>query len=113
MNAGILVKNKIATSQGLKRNSNTAKEIIVMHVLHDLKGIVNQLHRFVAALAPRVLQFVVILRVLEESQIQGQRLADNFTADAVGKLKLDQLLNQPAGLDDPSAEQEKNSSKTR
>ena len=75
-------------------------------ILEDLKGIVDQLHRLVTALAPGVLQFVVVLRVLEKRQVQGQRLADDFTADLVGELELGELLNQPARLDNPSAEQD-------
>ncbi len=65
-------------------------------VLHDLKRVVDQLHRFVAALAAGILQAVVIVGVLEESQVQSQRLANDFGANFIRKLELDELLNQPA-----------------
>ena len=76
------------------------------HVLDDLECVVDQFYRFVAALAAGILQSVVIIGVLEESQLQCQCLANDLTADAVGELELDQLLNQPARVVERGAEQE-------
>jgi hypothetical protein len=45
--------------------------------------------------------------MFEESEIQGQRLLDNLSANAVGKLKLDQLLDEPARMIEPGVEQKK------
>src|SRR4029453_5551774 len=45
--------------------------------------------------------------MFEESEIQGQCFLDNLSANAVGKLKLDQLLDEPARLIDRGVEQEK------
>ena len=45
--------------------------------------------------------------MFEESEIQGQRLLDNLSANAVGKLKLDQLLDEPARVIERGVEQEK------
>src|SRR4029453_10692578 len=45
--------------------------------------------------------------MFEESEIQGQCFLDNLSANAVGKLKLDQLLDEPARLIERSVEQEK------
>ncbi len=75
------------------------------HILHDLKAVVDQLHRLVAALAPGILQPIVKIRVFEESHLQGQCLANDFGANAVGELKLNQLLNEPPRVIERGAEQ--------
>ena len=67
-------------------------------VLYDKESVVDQIHGLVTRLAAGVLQAVVKIRVFEESEIQGQRLANDLTANAVGELELNQLLDESARL---------------
>ena len=45
--------------------------------------------------------------MFEESEVQGQCLTDDLTANAVGELELNQLLDKPAGVIEHGAQQEK------
>ena len=62
------------------------------------EAVVQDLQRAPVGLAARVLQLVVELGVLEEVQIQRQRLADDGAVDGVGQLCMQHVLEQRARL---------------
>ena len=60
----------MTTSQGLKRSISTANEINVIVFCTIWKVIVDQIDRLVAALAARILQAIIKIRVFKKSEVQ-------------------------------------------
>ena len=108
MNAGMLVASRTHHQPWTETQHQQGEGDQGDDILDDQKSVVDQFHRFVAALAPGILQPVVKIRIFEISQIQSQRFADDLGANAIGELELNQLLNQPAAVIEGRAEQEKN-----
>src|SRR5262249_40935737 len=76
-------------------------------ILHNEKCVIDEVEGFVTGFAARILQAIIKVGIFEVSQFQAQRLANHFTANPIGKLELDQLLDEPATLAKQGAEHKK------
>ena len=75
-------------------------------VLHQKETVVDDTQRPHVGLTAGVLLLVVKGGILEEAQIQGQRLADDEGVDVIGELGVEQVLGQGAQLPDHRASED-------